>query len=166
MSVIKIITIPDPILNNKSKIIENIDDSIRKMASDMLETMRFHKNCIGLAAPQIGQNLRMVVINLSLYPKPHPNHGELVLINPSLIVSGEKKLGREGCLSVPDLTANVLRSIKVEIEALNLDGNIIKFETEGFESVVVQHEVDHLDGILFLDRVASLKTDVFRRKQY
>ncbi|MCX5781564.1 MAG: peptide deformylase [Elusimicrobia bacterium] len=166
MSVIKVLTIPDPILNKKSKKIENIDEVVRKIASDMLQTMHFHKNCIGLAAPQIGQNLRMVVINLALYPKPHPNHGELVLINPLLKVSEQKKIGREGCLSVPDLTANVLRSIRVEIEALNLDGNFIKFETEGFEAVVIQHEADHLDGILFLDRVASLKTDVFRRKQY
>lgn len=164
MSVLPILTIPHPALYRPCAKIERIDEQIRTLAADMIAAMKSHPHCVGIAAPQVGKNIRLVVIDVSLYPKPHPNRGEMTLINPVLRPFGEKRIGREGCLSVPDLTGNVLRSEKVDVEALNLDGNIIKFETSGFEAVVVQHEVDHLDGILFLDRVASLKTDVFRRK--
>ncbi len=166
MPLLKILTIPDPVLSKISNFIETIDEKIKTLANDMLETLHSHKNCVGIAAPQVGKNLRMVVINVGLYPKPHHNNGELVLINPVLKLFGERKAGREGCLSIPDLTANVARSNEVSLRALDINGNIVQFETYGFEAVVLQHEIDHLDGILFLDRVVSLKTDVFRRKSY
>ena len=164
MPVLKILTIPDPVLSKPCEKIATIDQDIVTLAKNMLDTMHFHKNCVGIAAPQIGLNIRIVVVNVGLYPKPHPNNGELVLINPVLKLSAERKIGREGCLSIPDMTGNVYRATGLELEALNLDGNIIKLNTDGFEAVVIQHEADHLDGILFLDRVVSLKTDVFRRK--
>ena len=166
MPVLRILTIPDPVLYKPCDRIAKIDDNIVSFAKDLLETMHFYKNCVGLAAPQAGKNFRLVVVNVGLYPKPHPNNGEMVLINPSLKLSPGRKVGREGCLSVPDMTGNVYRADQAELEALNLDGNIIKFTATGFEAVVLQHEIDHLDGIVFLDRVVSLKTDVFRRKTY
>ena len=166
MPVLKILTIPDPLLYKPCEKIALINDDLRKFAKNLLDTMHSYKNCVGLAAPQAGSNFRMIVVNVGLSPKPHHNNGEMILVNPVLKLSGERKTGREGCLSVPDMTGNVSRAAEVELEALNMEGNIIKLSTTGFEAVVLQHEIDHLDGILFLDRVVSLKTDIFRRKTY
>lgn len=166
MSVLDILTIPAPELNKKSELIISINDDIKKLAMDMLETMHHYKSCVGLAAPQVGRNVSMIVVNVGLYHKPYPHHGEMILINPILKLAGERKIGREGCLSIPDLTANVFRASEIEVQASNLEGGSVKLNCTGFEAVVIQHETDHLEGVLFLDRVASLKTDVFRRKKY
>ncbi|MFC1501575.1 peptide deformylase [Elusimicrobiota bacterium] len=166
MSKLKILTVPNPILNKKSVSLQNINSNIKEYVSDLKETMNYYSHCVGLAAPQTGENLRIVIIDASKYSKPCENHGEMVLINPVIRSLDEKKVGREGCLSIPDLTANISRATEVEIEAVNFDENYIKFKAEGFEAIVLQHEIDHLDGILFLDRVSSVKTDVFRRKKY
>jgi peptide deformylase len=107
----------------------------------------------------------MVVIDCSLALKPCANHGLLALINPVISRSEGKRLGREGCLSIPDFTGNVVRAEKITVNAMTTNGAQTRVEAEGFEAVVLQHEIDHLDGILFLDRVSSLKTDVFRRKK-
>ena len=102
--------------------------------------------------------------DVSLHPKRFINHGNLVLINPEIVSKEGKITGRDGCLSVPDWTGNVTRFEKITVQALDSSGKPLRFETEGFEAVVIQHEIDHLDGLLFLDRVSSLKTDIFRRK--
>ncbi|MBN1622089.1 MAG: peptide deformylase [Endomicrobiales bacterium] len=166
MSVLKILKIPDPILKKISSPVGEITPDIQKLASDLVETIRFHKNCVGIAAPQTGKSIRLIVIDVSVYPKPHPNHGLIILINPVITKKEGKRMGREGCLSVPDFTANVTRAEKVAVEGLNEKGKPVKIDASGFESVVLQHEIDHLDGLVFLDRVTSLKTDVFRRKNY
>jgi peptide deformylase len=94
------------------------------------------------------------------------NHGLLILINPEILAKGGRQIVREGCMSIPDYTANIERAQWVLVDALDREGKQVILESVGFEAVAIQHEVDHLDGILFLDRVASLKTDLFRRKKY
>jgi peptide deformylase len=128
--------------------------------------MRSFPRCVGIAAPQLGELVRMVVVDVTDHPKATACHGELVLVNPRVVDSAGAVVAREGCLSIPDLTANVRRATHATIEALDPAGERRVVETEGFEARCLLHELDHLDGILFLDRVASLSRDVFRRKSY
>jgi peptide deformylase len=127
--------------------------------------MRANQRCVGIAAPQLGDEVRMVVVDVSEHPRATRHHGLLVLVNPVIRRSSGSEIAREGCLSIPDLTANVKRATEVTVEASDPDGAAQSIDAEGFEARALQHEIDHLDGILFLDRVASLTTDVFRRKR-
>ncbi len=135
------------------------------MALDLLETMRAHPRCVGLAAPQIGFGLRLVVVDVTDHPKAESGHGLLQLVNPRIVAASGSVTGREGCLSIHDLTANVTRAAEVTVEAVSPEREPLRVDAAGFEARVLQHELDHLDGILFLDRVTSLKDDVFRRKR-
>jgi len=139
---------------------------IEEVARDLVDTMRAHPGCVGLAAPQLGQLVRIVAVDVSGHPKATTSHGLLVLANPQITDSSGEEIAREGCLSIPDLTANVRRATSVRIEGSEVDGGQRVVDSVGFEARCLQHELDHLDGILFLDRVDSLKTDVFRRKTY
>jgi peptide deformylase len=132
-----------------------------RAGADLVETMRSFPRCVGVAAPQIGELVRVVAVDVTDHPKATTCHGLLVLVNPRVVLASGSEVAREGCLSIPDLTANVRRATRVVIEA----GDRV-IESEGFEARCLLHEIDHLDGILFLDRVDSLKTDVFRRKRY
>ena len=165
MAIPKILTIPDPFLKKKVLYIVNIDDCVKTAVDSMIEALHHYPHCVGVAASQLGLDMRIVTVDVSLYHKKHPNHGELILINPEIIKASGKQAFREGCLSVPDFTGNVTRACEITVQAMNIKGEKFELSTSGFESVVLQHEIDHLDGILFLDRVTSLKTDVFRRKQ-
>lgn len=136
------------------------------LATDLLDTMRSFPGCVGIAASQIGELSRVVVVDLSEHPKAvDMNHGLQMLINPVVTASDGSEVGREGCLSIPDYTANVRRATSITLEALSPDGERVRLESEAFEARCLLHELDHLDGLLFLDRVDSLKSDVFRRKQ-
>jgi peptide deformylase len=160
----KIFTLPDPILKEISKPVAAISPAVRNLAMDMIETMCRQKNCVGISAPQVGELLRIVIVDVSRHPKYNPSHGLVVLINPLITdFSDEKCIGREGCLSVPSLTGNVSRSTSITVQGLSLDEKSITFKAVGFEAIVFQHEIDHLDGLLFIDRVSSLN-DVFRRR--
>ena len=123
---------------------------------------------VGLAAPQIGVSERVAVVDVSRdrrkTPRPGSNHGLLVLINPRIVSFEGVQVPREGCLSVPDLLADVRRAEKIRFESWEEGDQNRIYEATGFEALAVQHEIDHLDGKLFLDRVANLKTDLFRRK--
>lgn len=134
-------------------------DQAERVAADLLETMRSFGHCVGIAAPQIGELVRVVVVDVSEHPKAETSNGELVLVNPRVVAAEGAEIAREGCLSIPELTANVRRARSITVE--HAGGS---FESEGFEARCVLHELDHLDGILFLDRVASIVDDVFRRK--
>jgi peptide deformylase len=127
------------------------------VARDLLDTMRSFPGCVGLAAPQIGELVRVAVIDCSEHPRAVDPNGLMVLVNPRITWSQGAELGREGCLSIPELTGNVRRATSLEI-----DGK----PSVGFEARCIQHELDHLDGILFLDRVESLAHDLFVRKVY
>ena len=137
-----------------------------RVAADLVDTMAAHTGCVGLAAPQIDEAVRIVVVDVSGHRRATVAHGLLVLVNPVVAQTRGAEVAREGCLSIPDLTANVRRPTEVVIEASTPGGEPVRIESQGFETRCLLHEIDHLDGILFLDRVDSLKRDVFRRKKY
>ena len=127
----------------------------------LIETAKTYERCVGIAAPQIGEGVRVAIVDVSRHPKAKSSHGFIALANPRVTAREGSEVAREGCLSLPDITANVRRATRIEVE--HLGGRL---ECEGFEARAVLHEIDHLDGILFLDRVESLVDDVFRRKSY
>ena len=145
---------PHPLLTRRA---EPATDPGRVVA-DLLDTMRSFGHCVGIAAPQIGESVRVAVVDCTGHRKAPDAHGELILVNPVIVASEGSEVGREGCLSIPELTADVRRATAIAVEA---EG--VRVEAEGFEARVIQHEIDHLDGLLFLDRVESLEADVFRR---
>ncbi|MDQ3915721.1 MAG: peptide deformylase [Actinomycetota bacterium] len=136
------------------------------LAADLVDTMRASPACVGLAAPQIGVSRRAFALDVSDHPKTTVCHGLVVLFDPVIVESSGRVVGREGCMSVPDLTANVARAASIVVSGTTPEGSQRVIATEGFEARAFQHEIDHLDGLLILDRVASLTTDVFRRKVY
>lgn len=138
---------------------------LERAAADLVDTMRGQPRCVGLAAPQIGHAIRLVAIDVTGHPKAVSCKGLLLLANPVIVRAEGDELGREGCLSIPDLTANVRRASLVAVEAVTPAGEPVAIEADAFEARVLQHELDHLDGILFLDRIAS-RQDLFRRKTY
>jgi peptide deformylase len=156
----------DPILRVKGKRIEAVDEHIRLLAEDMLETMHA-ANGVGLAAQQVGEALQLTVLDVSQVedrPSTLKLNGDetdiamampLVLLNPTLRAGEEKDSGSEGCLSFPDITAEIDRATTVELEAETLEGEKIRIEASGLLSRALQHEVDHLNGILFIDRMTS-----------
>ena len=141
-------------------------DEAERVAADLLDTMRAHPGCVGLAAPQLGELVRMVAVDVSEHPKVETSHGLLLLVDPEVASESGAEVAREGCLSIPQLTANVRRATEIELRARTPAGEPIELRSEGFEARCLLHEIDHLDGLLFLDRVDSLTTDVFRRKRY
>ena len=160
-----IVYYPDPRLKTVCAPALDITDALRDAAQDLLDTMDAGPpRTVGIAAPQIGVLSRLTIVDTSRNPKHAGGHGLLVLVNPRIIAHEGEQFFREGCLSLPDYTANIRRFQSVTVEALGLDGGVISVSAEGFEAVVLQHEIDHLDGVLFLDRVSNMKTDLFRRK--
>lgn len=168
MAILPILTFPDPRLKEKSEPVPVVSAEVRSFVDDLLETMRASPGCVGIAAPQVGVPRRIIAVDVSAHRRggQEENHGLLVLVNPEILAMGGKQLVREGCMSVPDYTANVQRAQWVLVDALDREGKQVILEAIGFEAVAIQHEVDHLDGYLFLDRLSSVKTDLFRRKRY
>ena len=168
MAILPILQFPDPRLKEKSDPVTGVTAEVSAVIDDLLETMRASPGCVGIAAPQVGVARRIIVVDVSAHRRggQEENHGLLVLVNPEILARGGKQLVREGCMSVPDYTANVQRAQWVLVDALDREGKQTILEAIGFEAVAIQHEVDHLDGYLFLDRVSSIKTDLFRRKRY
>ncbi len=155
---------PDPRLTTPCAPIETITNAVRELARDLIETMdAAPPRTVGIAAPQVGECVRMAIVDTSRNPKYAPGHGLLVLINPVIEARAGEQTFREGCLSLPDYTANIRRSQTVTVRAQTLSGDSQSLTVTDFEAVVMQHELDHLDGILFLDRVTNVKTDLFRR---
>lgn len=165
MAVLEILTLPHPLLKQEAAPVEVFDDELRAFIADLEETRRAGPAAVGIAAPQVGRLQRLLIIDLGSKPKI-PNHGHLVLINPEITHWEGFELGREGCLSVPHYTGNVIRAERIKLKAQDPHGAPLEFEMQGFEARAVQHEVDHLDGLLFIDRVVSRRTDLFQRKVY
>lgn len=168
MAILPILKFPDPLLKEKSAPVERVTPELSAVIDDLLDTMRASPAGVGISAPQIGVLKRVVAVDVSVSKRgaQTENHGLLVLVNPEILAKGGRQIVREGCMSIPDYTANIERAQWVLVDALDREGKQVILESVGYEAVAIQHEVDHLDGILFLDRVASLKTDLFRRKKY
>ncbi len=166
MALLPVRQLPDPLLKRPTRPVARVDEAVGRLLDGMVATMRQHPRCVGLAAPQVGSDLRVAVMDASRHPKAAATHGLFILVNPQIDAAEGSLLQREGCLSVPDFTGNVRRSARIRLRAFDQHGTSHEWWLDGFEAIVAQHEVDHLDGVLFLDRVANLKTDVFRRKSY
>lgn len=165
MAVREVRIYPDPVLKQVADPVGTVDESALRTASDLVETMRSHQRCVGLAATQIGELIRCVAVDVTGHPKAQSCHGLIVMFDPEILWADGAETAREGCLSIPELTANVRRSTRVAIRGLSPSGGPIAVEADTFEARALLHELDHLDGILFLDRVANLETDVFRRRR-
>lgn len=165
MAVRPVLTLPDPFLQRPSVPIGAVDSGALALAADLLDTMRDRPACVGLAAPQIGVGLRAFAIDVTGHRKARSCAGELVLFDPVLVSASDPVTGREGCLSIPDLTGDVARATTVVVRGLDVDGAERVVEADAFEARALLHELDHLDGMLFLDRVASAH-GVYRRKVY
>ncbi|MBP7928517.1 MAG: peptide deformylase [Acidimicrobiia bacterium] len=166
MAVCPVRLLPDPVLKQAAQPFESIDDYARSVGQDLLDTMNDADHSVGIAAPQIGLSVRAFAVDVTGHPKADSCHGSFVLFNPVLILARNYVVGREGCMSVPDLTGNVARATEVVVQGHDMDGRLRTIEANAFEARALLHELDHVDGMLFLDRVASLSTDVFRRRRY
>ena len=155
-----IVKFPDPILQQVSEPVTVFDKELSRLVDDMFESM-YDAHGIGLAAPQIGVNKRITVIDLSNKANPEE---KLVIINPEIIHREGKQFSEEGCLSLPEIREKVSRAAKVRIKAQNVKGEWFEMEAEELLSRCFQHEIDHLDGILFLFRISGLKRDLLLRK--
>jgi len=165
MAVCSILLYPDPILKQIAEPVAEVDESIVSVIQDLVDTMVDSGHSVGVAAPQIGVLRRVLVVDVSKSKLGKDNnHGLLEMINPEIIEKSGSKMMREGCMSVPDYTGNVTRAEHIVVEFTDRRGQLRVIEASGFEAVAIQHELDHLDGLLFLDRVSSLKTDLYRRK--
>ena len=165
MAVCSILLYPDPILKQIAEPVAEVDESIVSVIQDLVDTMVDSGHSVGVAAPQIGVLRRVLVVDVSKSKLGKDNnHGLLEMINPEIIEKSGSKIMREGCMSVPDYTGNVTRAEHIVVEFTDRRGQLRVIEASGFEAVAIQHELDHLDGLLFLYRVSSLKTDLYRRK--
>ena len=179
MPVKKILKFPEPLLREVSRAVTSVGDDEREVVRDLLDTMAASPG-VGLAAPQIGVLKRIAVVDVTRAKKGKKAagkgngngkesngkesngkesnaHGLLVLINPVIVESTGKKTMREGCLSVPEYLADITRAKRITVRALDADGAEITIEASGFEAIAIQHEIDHLDGILFIDRITSIR---------
>jgi peptide deformylase len=153
----EVLVYPHPALKQVAREARDAEE-IARVSADLVETMDAFGHCVGLAATQLGELVRIVVVDVTGHKKAANSNGRLVLVDPRIVEAKGAEVGREGCLSIPELTANVRRATQIVVEA---DGQTVR--SEGFEARCLQHEIDHLDGLLFLDRVDSLTADVFRR---
>lgn len=156
----KVRTYPDPVLARKAAPVTEITDEIRNLASDMIETMYADKG-IGLAAPQVGESIRLITVDLS---GPDKREDPRVFVNPVLSnLEGEVE-SEEGCLSVVGYRTTVTRAERLRLSATDLDGNPVEMDADDLMAICLQHEVDHLDGILFIDKISKLKRTLYERK--
>tara|TARA_B100001173_G_scaffold36785_1_gene28574 strand:- start:472 stop:972 length:501 start_codon:yes stop_codon:yes gene_type:complete len=160
MALLKILLFPDPRLRTLAEPVMDFDNSLKKLSEDMIETM-YEGSGIGLAATQVNVHKRIIVVDIS-----EEKNSPLILVNPTLkkIINPEKKSYSEGCLSVPGFYEELLRPSSVEINAYDVNGNEVNIVTEGLLSVVIQHEMDHLDGKMMVDFISNIKREMIRKK--
>jgi peptide deformylase len=158
MAVLDIMHFPDPRLRTKAKLVASVDDTVRALVGDMFETM-YEAPGIGLAATQVNVHLRVIVVDTST-----DRTAPLCLINPEILETHGESPAEEGCLSVPDVFEVVYRAESIRVRALGEDGKVTEFDASGLLAVCIQHEMDHLDGKLFVDRLSELKRSRIRKK--
>jgi peptide deformylase len=158
-----VLLFPDPLLKRRSAPVTQVTDEIRALAADMLETM-YDEPGIGLAAPQVGEAIRLIVVDTN-WTEEGAERSPLVLLNPEIVAREGTLTWNEGCLSVPDYQADVERAARVRLRAQDLDGKTVEIDAEDLQAVCFQHEIDHLDGILFIDRISRLKRSLYVKKR-
>ncbi len=167
MAILNILKYPEKSLSQRSVPVESIDDEIKTLIEDMGETM-FDDSGVGLAAPQVGVNKRILVYDAHATDPENENEEQdiIALINPEIIAKSEETFisENEGCLSVKDFRSDVKRHVQVTVKAQNIAGKQMEFIADGLLSVIMQHEIDHLDGVLFIDRISALKRAMYRKK--
>ncbi|MFA5628110.1 MAG: peptide deformylase [Thiohalomonadaceae bacterium] len=166
MALLELLTYPDERLKQLSQTVESFEAGLQQFLTDLTDTMLSGPGGIGIAAPQVANFQRIVIVDCSLTRKPVPNHGRLLIINPEIIAWEGMASGREGCMSVPDFTGNVIRAEAITLSYQDAKGQKQQLDAEGYEARAIQHEIDHLDGKLFLDRLVSRHNDLFSRKVY
>ena len=165
MAVRRVVRIGAPVLKARAREAGEIGDEERALATDLVDTMRASPACVGLAAPQIGVGVRAFVMDVTGHRKARSCHGLVVLFDPEVLSRSAPEVAREGCMSVPDLTGDVPRAAGIVVRGLAPDGHERVIAADAFEARALQHELDHLDGLLFLDRVVA-HDRVFRRRVY
>jgi len=150
----------DPVLRKQCQIIKNIDGELITLSEDMIETTLAAPG-VGLAANQIGIPWRLFVVNMGVETD---KYNLITLINPEITAMEGSELGEEGCLSIPDVIAEVNRATQIEVKAIDLNGNDVRFEAKGYLARALQHEMDHLNGVLFWDSLGKVKRDIMKRK--
>lgn len=161
MAILKVLKYPHPILREMCEPVNAWDSQLQKLIDDMTETMYDSPGAVGLAASQVGETVRVVVMDVTC----KTDRSEYkVLINPTVLEASRNKVMREGCLSFPEYLANIKRATKITFSAYDRDGARQTYTAQGLEAIAVQHEIDHLDGVLMIDRINSLKTDWIRRQ--
>lgn len=163
MALRPVLQFPDARLKRKSLPVEKVTDELRQLAADMTEVM-YDEPGIGLAAPQVGEAVRLIVLDTE-WTEEGAEKSPLVLVNPEILEREGSALSHEGCLSVPDFTADVERARKVRVRGFDLDGNEVVEEVEDLRAFCFQHEIDHLDGVLFIDRISRLKRSMYVKKR-
>jgi len=154
---------PDPVLRTKTSRVEHIDSTLDRLIGDMVETMHAAPG-VGLAANQVGISLQLAVIDLSHREEEEQRHPLLIIINPEILSMEGSVVDEEGCLSIPDYAENVKRAARVKVRALDRTGKTFEIEAEGLLAKALQHEIDHLNGLLFVDRLSPLKKSLFKRR--
>jgi peptide deformylase len=164
--VLPVRTAPDPVLSHAGAAVDPTQESVVQLAADLVATMRVSPGCVGLAAPQVGVPLDVFCVDVTAHPKARTTHGLVVLCNARVVQASRNEKGREGCMSVPDLTGDVKRATRLVVagEAPGT-GASVTIETDAFEARALQHEIDHCAGLLFLDRVAGAHA-LFPRQVY
>jgi len=163
--VLPVVRAPAHVLSAPAVDVDPADAAVVQLAADLLATMDASPGCVGLAAPQVDVRWRVFCVDATAHRKTRTSHGRFVLVNPKLVEASRWEKGREGCLSVPDLTGDVKRATRVVMCGVTPGGEEVVVETDGFEARALQHELDHVDGLVFLDRVAGAHA-VFPRKVY
>jgi peptide deformylase len=164
--VLPVVTAPAGVLSGEGAEVDPVDPAVVQLAADLVATMRVSPGCVGLAAPQVGVGAQVFVVDVTEHPKTVTSHGTFVLCNAKVVEASRWRPGREGCMSVPDLTGDVKRAGRVVVEAvLPGTGESVRLTTDAFEARALQHEIDHCAGKLFLDRVAGAHA-VYQRKVY
>src|SRR3989304_5193434 len=161
MAILKILTYTDTRINKTSPPVEKIDKEIEKLLDDIAVTM-YDAPGVGLAAPQVGINLRVIVIDITARQEDSP--GLIELINPVIISSEGVQIEEEGCLSIPGFSSEVKRKAKVKVQGLDRKGKLVEYEGNGLLARAFQHEIDHIDGILYIDRLSRLKRELLKKK--
>jgi peptide deformylase len=160
MAIREILIIGDPILNMKAAPVESVDEEIVRLARDMVETLHAAPG-LGLAAPQVGVSRRVIVVDLSVGEDKNALH---ILVNPEIVAQEGEAVCEEGCLSVPDIRENVVRPYRVLVRGLDLEGRQVEIEGEDILARALCHEIDHLDGILFVEKLSALKRTLIKKK--